>query len=151
MASVEQVANYLIHLRNNELETGKYYSLSNLKMQKMLYFCQGLYAVARNGENLIDDTHFEAWRYGPVVPSAYFRFNSYGQNDIPKLEAREFNYLNDEQMQIISDVWEALKYRSAFDLVEASHVQGGPWFEAYHANGNNNIINQNAIYNYFGG
>lgn len=150
MATVDQVANYLLYLRNKDSETGKYHSLSNLKMQKLLYFCQGMYAVANNGNSLID-VEFEAWRYGPVVPSAYFRFNSYGQNDIPPIEAQSFSELNQTQKDIIRDVWEALKYRSAFDLVEASHVPDGPWHLAYHNMGPNSLIKQEDIYNYFGG
>ncbi|AOV07409.1 Panacea domain-containing protein [Sporosarcina ureilytica] len=150
MASVQDVANYLLYLRDNDMETGKYYALSNLKMQKLLYFCQGIYSAVHNGSRLIVDDEFEAWRYGPVLPSAYFRFNIYGQNDIPRNETGDFSGLSEGENLVIQNVWENLRYRSAFDLVEASHVQNGPWHNVYHGEGDN-IINQEIIVNYFGG
>lgn len=150
MANVQQVTNFLLNLRDNDMETGKYYSLSNLKMQKLLYFCHGIFSAANQGRALIVDEDFEAWRYGPVLPSAYFRFNMYGQNDIPNTETGNFNGLEPNEINVIQNVWNNLKHRSAFELVEASHVPDGPWYNVYHGN-NGNVIEHENILNYFGG
>lgn len=150
MATVQQVTNFLLNLRDNDMESGKYYSLSNLKMQKLLYFCHGIFSAANQGNALIVDENFEAWRYGPVIPSAYFRFNMYGQNDIPKTETGNFTGLQSNEINVIQNVWNNLKHRSAFELVEASHVPDGPWHDVYYGN-NGNVIAHEQILNYFGG
>lgn len=43
--------------------------MTNLKLQKMLYYQQGFH-LAYFGTPLFDD-EIEAWMYGPVVPSVY--------------------------------------------------------------------------------
>lgn len=150
MATVNDVANYLLHLRNENLDNGLNFSLTNLKMQKLLYFCHAMFAVSHKGDRLIEDTDFQAWRYGPVIPEIYYRFNLYGQNEIPPDIEYGFDNLKNNEMEIINKVWETLRDKSAFDLVEISHATGSPWHNSYNE-GTNNIINHNDIYKYFGG
>ena len=52
------------------------YQVTNLKLQKTLYYVQGYY-LARFGKPLFAD-EIVNWAYGPVVPEAYFKFCSYG-------------------------------------------------------------------------
>ena len=52
--------------------------VTNLKLQKTLYYVQGYY-LYRFGKPLFDD-EIVNWAYGPVVPEAYFEFCSYGAN-----------------------------------------------------------------------
>ncbi len=151
MATVEQVTNFLLNLRDNDMESGKYYSLSNLKMQKLLYFCHGIFSATNQGRPLIIGDNFEAWRYGPVIPAAYFRFNVYGQNDIPQDQTGDFNGLLPNEANVIENVWNNLKQRDAFELVEASHLPNGPWDNVYNSNSSDNIIHHEQISNYFGG
>lgn len=46
--------------------------ISNLKLQKLLYF-SWLEYYRRNGTPLFEE-EFEAWKYGPVVPSVYYDY-----------------------------------------------------------------------------
>ena len=55
------VANELIRVAH---ENGK--SISNMKLQKLLYLAQGIHLALENGAPLFEDT-IEAWKYGPVV------------------------------------------------------------------------------------
>jgi uncharacterized phage-associated protein len=51
-----------------------YYSdwkLSNLQMQKILYLAHMVYMDKNSGEPLVDED-FQAWDYGPVLPSLYY-------------------------------------------------------------------------------
>ena len=50
-------------------------SVSNLKMQKLLYYAQAWYMVNNNGTVLFDDV-IEARKFGPVVPSVYEKFKN---------------------------------------------------------------------------
>ena len=46
------------------------YSISNLKLQKLLYFVQAQFLVTYNGRPAFEEK-IEAWDFGPVVPEVY--------------------------------------------------------------------------------
>lgn len=126
MAKAMDVATYLIQLRDADEENGRYFSLSNLKLQKLLYYCQGGHYMW-DDEELIDDGYFEAWDYGPVIAEVYRNFKKFGQNDIYS-EADDIN-LTDAEKDTIAAVWEQLKEKHAFDLVKSTHEES-PWMNA---------------------
>lgn len=148
MATVKEVANFLLYLRDSDLESNKNYSLSNLKMQKLLYFCQGIFLASNKGKELIEDDHFLAWKYGPISSEAYHRFKVYGPNDIPKEETGNFNGMNEREIQIVQSVWNTLKDKSAFDLVDATHTKDGPWYDVFY-NKEKDLIDNEDIKKYF--
>jgi uncharacterized phage-associated protein len=61
MANVFDVADYFINLNLGDDEG----DVSNMKLQKLLYFAQGRF-LAQNGIPLFDNP-IEAWNHGPVV------------------------------------------------------------------------------------
>jgi uncharacterized phage-associated protein len=69
------VADYLIAFAH---EHGSF--VSNLKLQKLLYYAQGWH-LALFDRPLFDD-RFQAWVHGPVVPAQYRRFKEYGYRNI---------------------------------------------------------------------
>lgn len=77
--SAIDVAKYVI-LRCNTLNK----SISNLKLQKVLYFLQAEFLVARNSPCFYEK--IEAWDFGPVVPDIYFRYRVYGGATIPSFQ-----------------------------------------------------------------
>ena len=58
--SATDVARYMVNLCIEEKSP-----VSNLQVQKILYFCQQEYYV-KTGTPLFDDD-FQAWQYGPVI------------------------------------------------------------------------------------
>lgn len=130
MAKAMDVAKYLIHLRDIDEAEGQYYSLSNLKLQKLLYYCQGGH-YRWDDEKLIEDRAFEAWPYGPVIPEVYKNFKKYGQSDVYLKDTE--THLSNVQRETIQAVWEQLKERDAFSLVESSHSEA-PWENSKESN-----------------
>ena len=63
------IANKIIS--KTDLEHGD--TISNLKLQKMMYYQQGFH-LAYFGTPLFDED-IVAWQYGPVVPSVYKEYN----------------------------------------------------------------------------
>ena len=51
-----------------------------LKLQKLLYFSQGI-SFCMNDEPLFNDD-FEAWVHGPVIPKLYHKYKNYEYNPI---------------------------------------------------------------------
>ena len=80
MANVHDVAQFFIGLANEQANNEQGDMMTNLRLQKLLYFAQGWH-LARYGKPLFDDD-IEAWQYGPVVPSVYNAYKQYGRGGI---------------------------------------------------------------------
>lgn len=97
--------------------------LSNLKLQKLLYYAQGWH-LALYDEPLFGEA-LEAWIHGPVVPSVYFHFKDFGHCPL-LVETLDLSRVNPHLAEHVKDVWEAYGGLTAFDLEKLSH-QEPPW------------------------
>ncbi len=98
--------------------------ISNLKLQKLLYYSQGLH-IALSGEALFND-NIVAWQYGPVVENVYREFKVYGSGAIPVPENFDNSYLSKNQLEILKDVYDVFGQFSALKLMEMTHSEM-PW------------------------
>lgn len=119
-----EIAKYVI-----EEALTKGFPVSNLKLQKMLYFIQGVMLIEY--EERAFDEKIEAWQYGPVVPDVYFAYSSYGASPIllryPDID------LNVRVQVAANVVIDSFLKKSAFALVNETHKEGSPWDKAYHS------------------
>lgn len=141
MYSALSVANYIIDYCNSK---GR--GVSNLKLQKILYFVQAEFLVSTHAPCFNDP--IEAWDFGPVVPSVYHKYKIYGAGIIPfSSEAWPSERILDrDKKTIVSMVEQALPY-SASQLVEITHSHD-PWKNSY-IRGYNNIISNESIRAYY--
>ena len=139
-------------------------NVSNMKLQKILYYLQG-FSYSIFGEQLFCD-EIEAWPYGPVVRGVYIDFNIFGSDKIPayndvlefvfSFEDEEENREIKDYVSIFSEDVKAFLYRytdrllefSASDLVASTHADGTPWASIFESN-RKNIIPKKTIRNYF--
>lgn len=99
--------------------------ISNLQLQKILYFLQ--YQSLKNGDQLFDDD-FEAWQFGPVIPEVYRRFSIYGGRAIRRtFDGYEKSRLSQELRNIVREK----RRLDPWDLVDATHNPRGAWAMAY--------------------
>jgi uncharacterized phage-associated protein len=109
-----------------------------LKLQKVLYFCHADF-LQRTGSPLVSE-EFEAWRYGPVLPSVFHAFKKWTGNAIPD-RATQFDPATCETHIPLAelDPFTETILRPIFDVyapVEGGHLSGvshragGPWSEA---------------------
>ena len=75
--NVSDVSRYVIKYSND-----KGYGISNLKLQKILYFIQAYFLINTPNGNPCFKEKIEAWDFGPVVPEAYREYEQYGSTDI---------------------------------------------------------------------
>lgn len=143
------IAIYIVNYSNE-----KDYGISNLKLQKLLYFVQAYFLIKSKGKRYCFDDKIEAWSLGPVVPAAYHEFKIYGGCNIPKIESyifydtenilnsgrREFDdsVIRDKDKSWIKEVVDSFHNYTATDLVSITHKQA-PWLNAYRKNQNNEI------------
>lgn len=71
MISVNKLAKYIIWYANQ-----KHIRISQLKLQKILFFTQIEY-IKKNNKLLFPDI-FEVWKYGPTIPDIYYEYCAYG-------------------------------------------------------------------------
>ena len=72
---MEAIAKYILAKRTNEGNP-----ISNLQLQKILYYCQGYFIKFFN--QLLFEEPICKWTYGPVVPETYYIYNIYGSHKI---------------------------------------------------------------------
>jgi uncharacterized phage-associated protein len=121
--SAAVVANYFLAKRDPN--AGDH--ISNLKLQKLLYYAQGFH-LAITGEPLFSDP-IEAWRHGPVVPKVYHACKQYGENNLPEVPASPSSMLSLEQRRILDEVYEVYGQFSAWKLRDMTHDEA-PWKDA---------------------
>ncbi len=124
-----ELANYFVSLSN---ETGNL--ISNLKLQKLLYYSQAWH-LAYFGERLIEGD-FQAWVHGPVLPEAYRKFRSFSWKPIID-ESQNQDYIDHfcsqvvekTQCELLNDVVEEYFGLTAYELEKLTHSED-PWIKA---------------------
>jgi uncharacterized phage-associated protein len=122
-------------------------AISNMKLQKLLYYAQGQH-LAACGQVLFNDP-IEAWDHGPVIPSLYHRFK--GTDDGLTLDPDdpfEWSDVDPEVTQLLLDVWDTYGGIAAWKLRAMTHNEA-PWAEAYRAGVSHIRIDQSAMERYF--
>ena len=99
--------------------------LSNLELQKILYFTELAYIKKFNKHLIIDD--FAAWQYGPIIRSVYYEYRNYGANSIDKPEDESLSrQLTKEELEVIDSTIIECNSKSYWELVEKSNsFKGG--------------------------
>ena len=64
--------------------------VSNLELQKLLYYAQG-HHLAERGTPLFDD-EIQAWSHGPVVKDVYHRLKHFGSGNVVLPDADDFTW-----------------------------------------------------------
>lgn len=112
--------------------------VTQMKLQKLLYFAEGVH-YARGYGSLIIDT-IEAWKYGPVIPAVYQDYKLYGSEPIADTSflalmnpsvMDEVLFIDDRAKETINITWDLLKDADALRLSAWTHNPGSPWAHNY--------------------
>lgn len=118
-------------------------NITNLSLQKIVYFCH-VWSLIKRQKPLVKH-QFEAWQYGPVLQYLYREFRAYDSSPIAARATKihavtgqkvvvnyDFDTETTALLECIVDFYSRLR---AADLVELSHVKGGPWDQSWNHNG----------------
>ena len=143
MTNAKTVSNFFIEIANKD-EYGD--GITNLRVNKLLYLAQGHY-FARSGQQLFEDD-FEAWKYGPVIPSIYQRYRDYGRNPISEVD-QDYNFeaFTPAELEVLLDVIRVYGKYSTSALVDFTHCADSPWAQSYGSS--NQTISKESIESYF--
>lgn len=100
--------------------------MTHKKIQKLCYYAQAWYYALRNAR--LEDADFQAWIHGPVAPSLYERFKSFGFDTI-KIQPTYSVKIEDEDKLFLDDIWETYGEYTGNALEALSHRET-PWLQA---------------------
>ena len=116
-------ADYLIDLV--DYDSGD--SITNLKLQKLLYYAQGFHVAMCNGAPLFSESVL-AWKHGPVVNRVYKHYRDCSWHPIdPKSEFHADAYAPEDR-ELLETVYSTYGQFSATKLESMTHEES-PWLE----------------------
>jgi uncharacterized phage-associated protein len=140
--TASQVAKwFLAHNRIVADDEGAEY-ISNLKLQKLLYYAQGCF-LAVNDKPLFTD-NIVAWQHGPVVECVYHEYKINGSNGIAFNDDFDFTAFTPEENELLQEVYDTFGQYSAWKLRNMTHEET-PW----KSTPQNSVISQELIRQYF--
>ena len=144
MYSVIDICRYTIIYCNR-----KNYTLSNLKLQSLLYLLQAVFLCEKDIACFDDD--IEAWDFGPVVPNVYKEYKHFGALNIFPNYINFVGYYEEnidiEHRKLIEEVLNEFSCFTANGLVQMTQRQD-PWKNAY-KEGKKSVIKREDIKKYF--
>ena len=134
------VANYIL----DTLDNYNIKDVTNLKLQKLLYFAYGINLVLYNEPLFTSEIH--AYRLGPVVPDVYHEFKNHGNDiittrayyddstdtDIESIKV-EYNF-SPEEIKSIDIACAAKGNVKAWNLVYETHQKDSAWSKVFNKN-----------------
>jgi uncharacterized phage-associated protein len=135
--------------------------LTHMHLQKLVYIAHGWH-LAVNNEPLVDE-QFQAWEFGPVSLSMYRALKGYGSGPITRLIRQGDDTpgrpeddgdsvtakLELSEREIIDQIWQEFREYKAFQLSALTHKPDSPWDNAFKRGGQNTLIPNNDIQDYF--
>jgi len=136
-----EVANFVLDCCE---ENGQ--AITNLSLQKIVYFCH-VWSLIKLGRPLVRHK-FEAWEYGPVLQYLYREFKAFDRSPINgrakkidkntgQLKIASYDF-DEETKQLLASVIGIYSHMTAGQLVNISHVAGGPWERVWNHGGSVN-------------
>lgn len=136
--TVNDVADYLLAQMSEE--SGD--TISNLKLQKLVYYAQGFY-LAAHGKALFRE-QIKAWDHGPVVPPLWHRFKEHGNSALPKPDRVSYSRFSKSERDHLDEIFKLFDQFSAWKLRNMTHKEP-PWTDT----ARNGVITHAAMKSYF--
>lgn len=136
--SAKDVAKVLLKL--SEPDSGDV--LTNLKIQKLLYYVQGFHLALKERPLFKED--ILRWQHGPVVREVYDEYRSNGANVICIPEDFEPSMFIGSEIELITEVNKVYGQFSGWKLRDMTHNEK-PWKDT----GENEVIDPELMKSYF--
>lgn len=120
--------------------------MSNLKLQKLLYYAQGVHLALHN-EPLFS-AKIEAWKHGPVCPPVYQTYKEFASTPIPRPKDFDPASLPAKARKTMDEVHRVYGQFSAWRLREMTHDEP-PWKNAYREGARGIEITRPALRQFF--
>lgn len=126
-STVFEVVDFVLGYAKKALDKEEsYYDVSNMKLQKLLYYLYSKF-FAQTGKSLFINK-FEAWPHGPVYPEVYEEYKHFGNRNIEDFKKPKIKFSLADR-QIVEKILNEYVTKSALDLRNQSHEEL-PWKRA---------------------
>lgn len=139
MLSCFNVANYFLLINNSK-------NLTNLKMQKLVYYAYGWY-LARYDERLFKE-NMEAWNEGAIIPELHHALKHH-QDKLILTSEESHTTLDESTQQFLRNVFFQYNKYSLSQLNYLTNIDCTPWSAVFNNDTRSNIINDHLIRIYF--
>ena len=158
MYSAKEIAKWFlvkdnVEAKENEFEEEPYERITNLKLQKLLYYAQGLYLAIYN-EPLFSE-NIEAWPHGPVVRDVYNIYSFFKgdpiKSNITKQDENVITKIEEDNKanSIVNLTYNNFAIYTAWQLRNMTHEDNSPWDLTQKNKGIFSIIDNEEIKEYF--
>lgn len=124
MVNPKVIAEYFIIRAYQE---GRENQMTNMKVQKLLYYSQCLYLALFNEPLFAEE--IQAWRYGPVCPPAYRFYSEFEAQQLPIPSQENLSEITSEIKEVLEEVWQYFGQYHAYYLSDLTHLEF-PWKKA---------------------
>ena len=131
------IAKYIVSKCSNEGNP-----ITNMELQRILYFCQKYFLQVY--ERPMFDDEFEAWPFGPCVPSIHYFFGVFGANPIQCVY--EGIEIGKAKLPKIHRITREKRNQNTWEIPGLKEYQGDAWESAY-KQGNHTLIPKEWIEN----
>lgn len=114
------IANFLVFLMSGTCE-----DLTNMKLNKLLYYAQGHY-LQKYDRPLFEDK-IEAWTHGPVVKEVYRAYKRYSDQCISTYDPARIDLIDDDVKSYLVDIAREYGRYTASTLRNMTHRPKTPW------------------------
>ena len=123
-------------------------SVTPMQLLKLVYLSHG-WMLGLKGDQLVKE-NIEAWKYGPVIRPLYNAVRDYKSSAIIALikDANSEEY-SEYEVALIKEVYEKYGKFSGVQLSTLTHSEGSPWHITWNKLGENSIISNDLIENYY--
>lgn len=143
MPEAKDVASRIINL---SIQIGE--PITNMKLQKLLYYSYCWYLIENKGEKRLFNDEIQAWKYGPVVSSVYELYKKYKADVISTPVDGNESSIDALSNQIIEDVFKIYGDKTAIELMNLSRSEK-PWRDTFDEDNQNQPIPDELIYSYY--
>lgn len=161
MFSAKDIAIWFLMKNNAEMHEHEatnddyevYEGITHLKLQKLLYYAQGISLGMFNKE--IFSENIEAWQHGPVVREVYSVYSIFGRNNIDiKMDKEKEEIIkkiedDKEVAEVLNLTYDNFAIYTAWQLRQMTHEDNTPWDVTQKAKGLGSIIERPLIEKYF--
>jgi len=124
--SAKTIASYILSLQDDH--AGE--PISNMKLQKLLYYAQGIYVAVNGADDPLFADKIYAWDRGPVIIEVYQEYCRYHKKPLPREDRPN---LSEYDSFIVEEVYRVFSKFSGPQLRVMTHAEM-PWKKHYRPN-----------------